>query len=284
MKDNTLKNQLSTRLRTVMELLTPVGTVVDVGCDHGYVAISLIQEKKADKIIAMDVNRGPLARAVEHIRQYGMENCIETRLSNGLEAIMPKEADAAIIAGMGGKLVTGILERGMEQVKTMKELILQPQSDLEYVRRWLRNHEFVIDAESIVYEDGKYYPMMRVIPDGRKDCTTKLYCALQADVERNENVAVQTDVDDNENIVLQADGQRNREIAKRVEDRYGPKLLGQADPVLLQFLHKEQKVYEEILHALQGKKEVADAGRRRMEEVSQLLNDIRWTVAYYFSE
>ena len=75
--------QLSKRLSAVAEFVTPGGCLVDVGTDHGYVPIALLEQKKISSAIAMDVNRGPLERAREHITQYNMGDYIETRLSDG---------------------------------------------------------------------------------------------------------------------------------------------------------------------------------------------------------
>ena len=81
------KMQLSKRLSAVAEFVTPGGCLVDVGTDHGYVPIALLEQKKISSAIAMDVNRGPLERAREHIAQYQMGDYIATRLSDGLHAL-----------------------------------------------------------------------------------------------------------------------------------------------------------------------------------------------------
>ena len=94
--------QLSKRLSAVAEFVTPGGCLVDVGTDHGYVPIALLEQKKISSAIAMDVNRGPLERAREHIAQYNMGDYIATRLSDGLHALQAGEGDSLLIAGMGG--------------------------------------------------------------------------------------------------------------------------------------------------------------------------------------
>lgn len=157
------KMELSRRLRAVACLVTPGNRLADVGTDHGYIPICLVKEGIIPRAIAMDVNKGPLQRAREHIREEGLENRIETRLSDGLSALHPGEADTAVIAGMGGALTIRILEEGKETADQLKELILQPQSELSKVRRWLENHGYRIAEENMLLEDGKYYPMMRVI-------------------------------------------------------------------------------------------------------------------------
>ena len=156
--------QLSERLSAVASLVTEGSRLADVGTDHGYVPIWLIQEGKIPSAIAMDVNRGPLMRAREHIRSQGLEGYIETRLSDGLAALEPGEADCVLIAGMGGALTVRILDRGRDKWKGIREWVLQPQSEIDEVRRFLAREGFSVREEAMVKEDGKYYPMMRAVP------------------------------------------------------------------------------------------------------------------------
>lgn len=155
--------ELSQRLKAVAGLVTPGNRLADVGTDHGYIPIYLVETGKIPGGIAMDVNRGPLLRARAHIAEYGLEYRIETRLSDGLDALGEGEADTVVIAGMGGALTVRILERGIHLLPSFKELILQPQSELCKVREWLLAHGLAIEDEEMVREDGKYYPMMRVV-------------------------------------------------------------------------------------------------------------------------
>lgn len=155
--------QLSKRLSAVAQLVTITGILADVGTDHGYIPVYLTGKEQIKKAIAMDVNQGPLERAQEHIRQYGLENRIETRLSDGLQALKPKEVEGIVIAGMGGNLMKRILMQGEQVAHTAKELILQPQSEVMGFRKFLWESGYTIVAEDMVLEDGKYYPMMRVV-------------------------------------------------------------------------------------------------------------------------
>ena len=123
----------------------------------------LVKNGVSPYVYAMDVNKGPLLRAKEHILDYGYADKIETILSDGLVALGDRKSDALICAGMGGKLIIKILTEGMEQVLKMRELVLQPQSEIHLVREFLRNQGFYIDKEDMIFEDGKYYPMMHVI-------------------------------------------------------------------------------------------------------------------------
>ena len=145
-------------------MVTSARCLADVGTDHGYIPIYLVEEGIVSSAIAMDINKGPLQRASENIERHGLSGRIGTRLSDGLKALAPGEADCVVIAGMGGGLVKKILTEGREALESVRELILQPQSELEEVRRFLWEQGYVTEAEEMVLEDGKYYPMMRLRP------------------------------------------------------------------------------------------------------------------------
>ncbi len=156
--------ELSARMQALVDMVSKGRTVCDVGCDHGWVSIWLVQQGIAPKVFAMDVRTGPLERAKEHIRDYHLETYIETRLSDGLARLQVGEADCMVCAGMGGPLMMKILTEGREKARAMKELILQPQSEIRQFREFLRKEGYKVIQENIVFEDGKYYPMMKVVP------------------------------------------------------------------------------------------------------------------------
>lgn len=121
-------------MKAVASMVTTGGILADIGTDHAYVPIALVQRQKIKGAIAMDINEGPLARAQEHIRAARLEEYIQTRLSDGAEALLPNEADSILIAGMGGELILHILTEGESVCSTAKELILQPQSEIHKVQ------------------------------------------------------------------------------------------------------------------------------------------------------
>lgn len=155
--------ELSKRLTKVASLVTEGASVADVGTDHGYMPIYLITTGTARKAIASDINAGPLERARIHIQESSMSGQIEARRSDGLKAIRPGEADTMIAAGMGGGLIIKILDDGKDVTGQMKELILQPQSEIKKVRSYLIGHGFSISEEDMVEEEGKYYPVMKAV-------------------------------------------------------------------------------------------------------------------------
>ena len=236
--------KISNRLMTAAALVTQGYTLADVGTDHGYIPIYLLQQKKIPSAIAMDINEGPLERAKEHIALYGLQAYIQTRLSDGVAALKPGEVEAVLIAGMGGGLVMHILQDGEQVCRTAKELILQPQSEIERVREFLREEGYTILAEDMVYEDGKFYPMMKVQYQGE-----------------NENA------------------QKASEVLK-LSDLYGGLLLQNRHPVLKTFLEKEKLIYTGIKENL-AKQPVSEKIRMRLAEVEDILHYNELALQFY---
>lgn len=166
--------QLSKRLYAVASMVTPGNIVVDVGTDHGYIPIYLVGKNIISRAIAMDINKGPLKRAEQHIREFHMENYIETRLSDGVTSLKKEEGDTLIIAGMGGGLVIKILKEGKKALSSIKEFILQPQSEIQSVRKFLQKEGYLIVEENIVLEEGKYYPIIKAVK-GRMNYNKEIF-------------------------------------------------------------------------------------------------------------
>lgn len=154
---------LSKRLQAIAGFITPGNRLADIGTDHGYVPIYLVLNHIIPSAIAMDINKGPLDKAREHISLHQLEKKIEIRLSDGLEKLLPGEADTVLIAGMGGALMSRIIKDGEEVLKSVPELILQPQSEISDFRHFLHDHSYKIIREHMLIEDGKFYVMMHAI-------------------------------------------------------------------------------------------------------------------------
>ena len=153
--------ELSKRLQGVINLMPKSHTICDVGCDHGYVAITFLQKGIAEKVVAMDVNAGPLEQAKRNAALFGVTEKLDFRLSDGLLKVTPGEAERFLCAGMGGRLMINILTQGKEIVSQMQQFVLQPQSEIDEVRSFLRESGFVIDKEDMILEDGKYFSAFR---------------------------------------------------------------------------------------------------------------------------
>ena len=154
---------LSNRLLAAAGMVTKGNIVADIGCDHAYTSIYLCQAGIAPRIIAMDVNKGPLVGAKAHVEEAGLTEQITIRLSDGLQKLLPGEADTVLLCGMGGLLMIKILSDYPEVTASMKELILQPQSEVGEVRKFLHKQGYEITREHMLKEDGKFYVMMRAV-------------------------------------------------------------------------------------------------------------------------
>ncbi len=159
---------LSKRMQMLADMVTAGSRIADVGCDHAFLSVYLIQAGKCPKCLAMDVRRGPLSGAEEHIAAYGLGEYIETRLSDGLAAYRIGEAQTLVCSGMGGRLMKKILEEGGDKTRSFTELILQPQSEISEFRIFLREAGFLVTEEEAVYEEGKYYFAMKAVYAGQK--------------------------------------------------------------------------------------------------------------------
>ena len=218
--------KISNRLMTAAALVTQGYTLADVGTDHGYIPIYLLQQKKIPAAIAMDINEGPLERAKEHIALYGLQAYIQTRLSDGV----------------GGGFIMHILKDGEKVCQSAKELILQPQSEIENVREFLREEGYAILAEDMVLEDGKFYPMMKVQYQGEN-------------------------------------AQKASEVLK-LSDLYGGLLLQNRHPVLKTFLEKEKLIYTGIKENLE-KQPASEKIRTRLAEVEDILHYNELALQFY---
>ncbi|MCD7841215.1 MAG: class I SAM-dependent methyltransferase [Lachnospiraceae bacterium] len=162
---------LPKRLKAAADLIPCCNTACDIGCDRGHLSVYLLQQRKAGRVIAMDVNSGPLERARSSAALYGVTSQMEFRLSDGLTQLSPGEADFFICAGMGGKLIIKIMSDHPLTTASMKGALLQPQSDIRAVRRFVYETGWHIEQEDIVFEEdgggkktGKYYPMFLIRP------------------------------------------------------------------------------------------------------------------------
>ena len=149
--------RISDRLRTVAHMCEKGAVVADIGTDHGYLPIYLVQEGIARSAIAMDLRKGPLDKAKKHICDNCLEDRIQTRLSDGLEKLSANEADIITICGMGGRLIADIVTKGMNVITRNTTLIVSPQSEVGDFRHFLVSQRLVVDDEKMLKEDGKYY-------------------------------------------------------------------------------------------------------------------------------
>ena len=154
--------ELSPRLRMVGELVPAGARLADVGTDHAYLPAALLLEGKIPWAVAADLRRGPLDRARATVREYGLTGKIAFRLCDGLAGIGPDEADAVVIAGMGGETIAAILSAAPWVREKNMPLILQPMSSFPDLREWLGRNGFPIGEERLAREGDVLYTALLV--------------------------------------------------------------------------------------------------------------------------
>ena len=204
------RKRIPKRMLAIANLVDNSKVLADVGCDHAYISINLLEKGKVDRIIASDLREGPLNIAKDNIKLEGFEERIETRLCAGLCGYEAGEVDTILISGMGGMLVKEILSESIDVVRRADTLILEPQSDIRVVRAYLKDIGFEIIDEDMLNEGGKYYQIMKA-------------------VKSKERMEVCDD------------------IGAMAENEFGPILIKKKHPVLLEFLKKRKNHYERLL-------------------------------------
>lgn len=244
------------------DMVSDGNRLVDVGCDHGFLSIYLVQKGKCPRALAMDVRKGPLAAAQSHVEEVALTDYIETRLSDGLKAYCKGEADTLVCAGMGGPLMEKILTDSYDKAKALKELILQPQSEIREFRVFLRKSGFRIVAEDAVIDEGKYYFVMKVVPEEAGSIGDTVCAQGNVDVERGEESVKQ-----------------NMTETRRLYDTYGEFLLKQKHPVLYDYLKQRFEYVRKLEQslALTG----SEKAYARIKEIREELGELESALAYF---
>lgn len=153
---------MNLRLNSLAQMVDQSARIADIGTDHAYLPIQLVKENKIQFAIASDVAAGPLENAKKDIAAAGLDGNIETRLGAGLDTInSADQIDTVIIAGMGGKLITQILNDAWLKDSIFKTLILEPNIGESGVRKWLMSHNYQIKREKIIAEAGHTYELIK---------------------------------------------------------------------------------------------------------------------------
>lgn len=275
--------ELSIRLQAVADLVTAGFRLADIGTDHAYIPIYLAERGKIPGAVAMDVNRGPLQKARENIAEHGLSGRIDARLSDGFASLQEGECESAVIAGMGGPLMIRILKEGLGVVNTLKECILQPQSEIEKMRAFLLEEGFFFIKENMVEESGKYYPMMKVLPPAEAARRQENAAANVAANAASDSSGAESGAGSCEEAGAEKDApakaDNGMEMWDDVQLRYGRLLLESRNPVLREYLEKEAELKENLLKKL----EHAENGRalKRKEELAGELECARKGMKYY---
>ena len=158
--------KINDRLKKIGDLVEANSFCLDVGCDHAFLDIYLVQKDKNIRAVASDVAEGPLSHARENIRKYHLEKEIECRLGNGLDTYSD-DINTIIISGMGGRSMIGIFKSHMEVLKKVDTIILSPNNYQVDVKKFLCKHKFYLQNEELV-KDGKYIYQILVFKKGKQ--------------------------------------------------------------------------------------------------------------------
>ena len=258
--------ELSKRMQSVADMIQPCDAVGDIGCDHAFVSIYLVEQHRAKRVIASDVRRGPIAIAKRNVEAMNLSDQIEIRMGDGLDTIVPGEVNAVVLAGMGGMLMIDILERGEAVVARCDQLVLQPQSDIEKVRRYLAEKGYHLADEQMLIDAGKYYNLLdvRVHEMVQKD---EYMTDVTRPGARNEDIAWQ----DGEPISDESRSDKP-DCSKLADDwcyMYGGSLLRKKDPVLRSWMVKQRDTTAGLINSLSGKNTENAAKRLKTVKAEQ---------------
>lgn len=165
---------LSDRLMKIAEFVQSDTRVLDIGTDHGYIPIYLLEENITDKVIASDISKESLKKTIELVKTKGLQNNIESRLGDGLEVVKIGEVQGVIMAGMGGILIQNILEKNPEISNSVDYFIFQPMIASKELRKYLIKNNFTIVDEEIAQEADKFYEIM-LVQRGKEDLKEEIY-------------------------------------------------------------------------------------------------------------
>ena len=160
-------NKLSKRLEVVASYIDDNSKIIDIGCDHGLLSIYLAKKYKNIKVIASDINANALNNAINNIKKEHLEDIIDIRLGSGLNVVEPNEIDTIVISGMGANTIVGILKYSTNKLKNVKNIIIQSNTDLYFLRKNVTKLGYYIEDESLVEESNIIYTVIK-FTKGRK--------------------------------------------------------------------------------------------------------------------
>ena len=164
-----MKLPITNRLITVSEMVKKTDIMCDIGCDHGYLPINLILEKKVNFAYGCDINDCPLNAARKNFERFSLSDKAEFRKGDGLTAVPDIAFGLVTICGMGGRLIAKILSDGREMLNENTQIILQPMTDVWILRDFLYKNNFHIKSEKLAKEDDRFYNIIEAAMGFKKE-------------------------------------------------------------------------------------------------------------------
>lgn len=157
--------KLTPRLQAIAELIPRGSVVADIGTDHGYLPVYLLQENITNRVVAADVNQAPLEQAKETVAAFNCLQKMDLRLGDGLHVLREEDGiDTVVIAGLGGRTIASILADGRQRLKGVQQLILQPMNEAGYLRVFLAENGYALVYETLVMEGRRLYEIIQAKP------------------------------------------------------------------------------------------------------------------------
>ena len=156
----------------IAKMIPPGRKVADIGTDHAHLPIYLIERGICSEVIATEIRIGPYTRAVENLRRAGLEKVVDLRYGAGFSPLAPREAEVAVVAGMGGEAIAGIIRDEMSVAKAFDIMLLQPMTHHGILRQELYTLDYEIIDEDIAKEGRRFYEIIVAKPGTAKtpDC------------------------------------------------------------------------------------------------------------------
>lgn len=213
--------KLTPRLEAVANLVTDNAKIADIGTDHGYIPVYLMKKNIIKSAIAADVNKGPLNNAKKEIISSNLGSKIELRLGSGLSVLKVGEVDEVVIAGMGGVLISQLIESEFEIAKKLNHMILQPMQASSNLRKYLYKNGFVIKKEMLVKEDFRIYEIMVVKYEGIKtSAEDEIYYEVGKGLLKNKNCLIVEFIDkkisEYSKIIKKLEGKEGGKIESKI--------------------------------------------------------------------
>ncbi|MBU4541861.1 class I SAM-dependent methyltransferase [uncultured Acetobacterium sp.] len=159
-----MKIKLSPRLEAIAGCVDGTSSMADIGTDHGYLPVYLVENAMTASAIASDTNQQPLKKAEKIISELQLEKQIETRLGSGLSVLKPGEVETVVMAGMGGLLIRDLLEAQSDVAMETQKLVLQPMNNQAVLRKYLEAAGFRIIREELAQEENRVYQVIVAKP------------------------------------------------------------------------------------------------------------------------
>ncbi|MEF9991404.1 MAG: class I SAM-dependent methyltransferase [Romboutsia sp.] len=215
--------KLTDRLIKIASLVTKGKRVADIGTDHGYIPVYLLNKGTIPFAILADVNKGPLENARKEVRHNALLDKVDLRLGSGIEVLQKYEVDEIIIAGMGGILISELLESKLEVAYSVDRLILQPMQAQDELRKYLLNNGFEILDEVLVKEDFRIYEILTVKYSGKNtDIEDEIYFEVGKKLIENKDPLLKEFIEKKifkyKSILDKIDGKTGESIDKKREE------------------------------------------------------------------